>query len=175
MSALRTPDLHGKFVEALEPAVDWHSDLAKKPLDVDLQLPLPPRLRVSMYNLVNSDGRKRRDEHKAVLRVPGQRQGEYGSFEYPDDRIVLLCGYRADLGVFVLWDADLHPKFKWGGNIQVKSDTVFDALTGGIVTQARSLTSGLTEIVLASTADRLGACLDRRLEASIIGMKGDHP
>lgn len=169
MSALRTPDLHGVFVDTLKPAVEWHSDLAKKPLDVDLRLPLPPRLRVYMYNLVNSDGRKRRDEHKAVLRVPGQRQGEYGSFEYPEDRIVLLCGYQANLGVFVLWDAALHPRFMWGGNIQVKSDTVFDALTGGIVTQARKLTSGSTEIVLASTADDLPTCLNHRLEASITG------
>lgn len=166
---MRTPDLHGVFIDALKSAVEWHSDFTRKPLDVDLRLPLPPRLRVYMYNLVNSDGRKRRDEHKAVLRVPGQRQGEYGSFEYPEDRIVLLCGYRSDLGVFVLWDAALHPRFKWGGNIQVKSDTVFDALTEGIAAQARSLTSGRTEIVLASRAEDLAACLDRRLEASITG------
>lgn len=175
MSSLCTHDLHCAFLSAFGNAVQAHSDLDAKPLDVDLRLPLPPRIRAYMYNLVNSDGRKRRNEHKAVLRVPGQRPGEYGSFEYPEDRIVLLCGYEADLNVFVLWDAGLHPRFKWGGNIQVKSETVFGALTAVVVAQQRTLSSGQVEVVLASRSDSLGVCLNRRLEASIMGSDGGNP
>ena len=169
MSALRTQELHQIFLNSLASVVLWHSDIHRKPLDINLKLPHPPRIRGYLYNLVKSSGIRRRNEYKIVLRVPRQIQGEYGSFEYPVDRLVILCGYREDLNIFVFWDAYLHQRFKWGGNIQIKSRTVFEALLGEIVIQSRNLTSGHTELVLATPACRVLDCLQQRLEASILG------
>src|SRR5687768_18335551 len=107
-----TASLHGAFVGALAGAVVSHSDINSKPLTVDLALPNPPRLRVYMYTLVGGVGTVRPNEYKAVLRVPRQPVGAYDSFDHSDGRVALLVGYRADLDVFVLWDASLHPKFK---------------------------------------------------------------
>jgi hypothetical protein len=162
---LEVPDLHRAFLAPLGDAVLWTSDLRKKPLDVDLALPLPPRLRVYAYNLVNADGRKRRNEHKIVVRVPGLRTGERGSFDFTGDRLVILCGYSAELDVFVLWDASLHPTFVKAMNIQVRSETVFNALMGDIVQQQRNIkTMGATETVLATLPAGLPRCLQQRIE-----------
>ena len=168
--ALNTTALHRAFLGALGEDVLRHTALSKKPLEADLRLPLPPRIRVYLYNLVNSSGKSRRDEHKIVLRVPGQRRGEYGSFDCSGNRLVLLVGYRGDLDVFVLWDAPLHKKFKWAGNIQVRSETVFGAMTGTITKQGRELKTGETETVLASPAYLLPRCLARRIDLSIMRM-----
>lgn len=111
MSAL-AERLHASF---LRPLSDWtlsHTPICDKPLEVDLALPRPPRLRVYMYSLVNSVATVRHHEYKAVLRVRGQPVGAYDSFSYSGGRLVLLVGYEADLDVFVLWDASLHPRFQ---------------------------------------------------------------
>ena len=141
-----TRELQQQFLRALAPLVLAHSDVDVKPLTVDLALPLPPRIRVYLYTLVEGGSRK---EFKAVLRVPGQAVDEYGSFDHSLGRIVLLVGYRADLDVFVLWDAGLHARFKNGGNIQVKDTTVYCAAALGRADQTRQLTTRAEEIVVA--------------------------
>lgn len=141
----------------------WHSELDRKPLDLDLDAPLPPRLRVYLYSLVGGVGTKRPSEYKANLRVPGQKQGEYGSFVHPSGRFVIVGAYRADLDVFVFWDAALHQRFKWAGNIQVHSDTVHRAAARGWAKQHRKLTSGSTELVIACQSSTLPDALSRRL------------
>jgi hypothetical protein len=136
-----------------------------KPLDVDLQLPLPPRLRVYLYNLVGGFGTKRHFEYKAVLRVRGQPVGEYGSFKHADDRMTLVAAYRCDLDVFVLWDATMHARFKNGGNIQVRDSTVLEAAAVGRATQVRSLSNGSDEIVLACQSWNLVQGLEERVNS----------
>jgi len=106
----------------------------------------------------------RRHEYKAVLRVPGQEVGEYGSFDHSGDRLALLVGYRDELDVFVLWDTSLHAKFKNGGNIQVRDATVHRAAAFGRADQIRELSSGASELVIACTSRGLaGAICDRLL------------
>ena len=117
-----TSSLHRAFLDALDGYVLAHGDLSTKPLDLDLALPLPQRLRLYLYSLVVG-GKSRPGEFKAVLRVPRQVVGEYGTFHHSGDRLAVLAAYRNDLDVFVLWDASTHECFKHGGNIQVK-DTV---------------------------------------------------
>ena len=92
-------------------------------------------------------GKSRPGEFKAVLRVPGQVVGEYGTFDHSANRLALLAAYRDDLDVFVLWDASLHQRFKHGGNMQVKADAVQTAAAAGWAEQHRPLRSGVTEIV----------------------------
>ena len=159
----RTKDLHKAFLRPLEDATLYHSSIREKPLCVDLVLPNPPRLRVYMYTLVGGVGTVRPNEYKAVLRVPGQAVGAYDSFDHSAGRLALLVGYRADLDVFVLWDASLHPRFKNGGNIQVRDVTVLAAAASGRAEQRRPLLSGITEVVIACQSCNLPQAIDDRV------------
>ena len=161
MSAI-TVRLHRAFLDALDGKVVGHSDLKRKPLDLDLALPLPQHLRLYLYSLVVG-GKSRPGEFKAVLRVPGQDVGEYGTFDYSDSRLAVLSAYRDDLDVFVLWDASLHERFKNGGNMQVKDTVVSEAAATGWAEQLRPLRSGTTEIVLACRSRSLPRAIAHRV------------
>ena len=161
MSAI-TLCLHRAFLDALDGHVVAHGGLSTKPLDVDLALPLPPRLRLYLYSLVVG-GKSRPGEFKAVLRVPGQVVGEYGTFDHSGDRLAVLAAYRNDLDVFVLWDASIHERFKHGGNIQVKDAVVTEAAATGWAQQRRSLRSGITEIVFACRSSSLTRAITDRI------------
>lgn len=149
-----TGSLHRAFLGALEGYITWHGDLEVKPLEVDLALPLPQHLRLYLYSLVVG-GKSRPGEFKAVLRVPRQRVGEYGTFDHSGNRLAVLAGYRHDLDVFVLWDASLHERFKHGGNVQVKDTVVARAAAIGWAEQRRPLRSGVTEVVFACRSKTL--------------------
>jgi hypothetical protein len=164
MTAL-TERLHEAFVAALGAGVESHSDIRRKPLCLDLRLPLPPRLRVYAYSLVEG-GVQRRNEYKVVLRLPGQEYGEYASFDHSGDRLALVVGYRQDLDVFVLWDASLHPRFKWGGNLQVRDTVVHSAAAIGRAEQRRSLSTGNVELVIGCQSSTLIAGIEDRLAST---------
>jgi hypothetical protein len=116
-----------------------------------------------MYTLVGGVGTKRANEFKAILRVPGQPVGKYGSFDFSDDRLAVLVAYRPELDVFVLWDASLHARFKNGGNIQVRDTTVFTAAASGRAEQARNLTGNVREVVIACQSWTLERALEDRI------------
>jgi hypothetical protein len=162
MSTL-TEELHTAFLSPLAGTVVWHSPVGEKPLSIDLALPRPPRLRVYLYSLVDSVATVRHHEYKAVLRVPGQAIGTYESFDYSGGRLVLLVGYRADLDVFVLWDASLHPRFKNGGNIQIRDATVLEAAATGRSLQVRKLANKVHEVVIACQSWTLGDAVNDRV------------
>lgn len=161
MSAL-TARLHRAFLDGLRDHILAHGDLNTKPLELDLALPLPPYLRLYLYSLVVG-GRSRRGEFKAVLRVPGQLVGGYGTFDHSGGQLAMLAAYRSDLDVFVLWDASLHERFKHGGNMQVKDTVVAQAAATGWAEQRRQLRSGITEIVLACRSSSLPRALADRV------------
>ena len=160
MSAV-TRRLHQAFLDAMAGHVVAHGDLETKPLEVDLALPLPQHLRVYLYSLVLG-GKSRPGEFKAVLRVPGQAVGEYGTFDHSGGRLAVLAAYREDLDVFVLWDASLHERFKHGGNMQVKDSIVASAAATGWAEQRRPLRSGITEIVFACRSKSLPRAISAR-------------
>ena len=168
-----TEHLHNAFLQPLGDAVLRHSATIEKPLSVDLALPNPPRLRVYMYTLVGGVGTVRPNEYKAVLRVPRQAVGAYDSFDHSDGRLALLVGYRADLDVFVLWDASLHPRFKNGGNIQVRDTTVHAAASSGRAEQKRPLSTKITEVVIACQSWSLLQAIDDRVAWTGGRAKGD--
>lgn len=153
--------LHQTFLDALAGNVIAHGDLDVKPLEVDLALPLPQHLRLYLYSLVVG-GKSRPGEFKAVLRVPGQVVGEYGTFDHSGNRLAVLAGYREDLDVFVLWDASLHERFKHGGNMQVKDTVVSQAAATGWAEQRRPLRSGITEVVFACRSKTLPRAISSR-------------
>ncbi len=160
MSAV-TVRLHSVFLAALGGHVIAHGELNKKPLELDLALPLPQRLRIYLYSLVVG-GKARPGEFKAVLRVPGQVIGEYGNFDHSGGRLAVLAAYRDDLDVFVLWDSSLHQKFKNGSNMQVKDTVVAQAAATGWAEQRRPLRSGIIEVVLACRSGSLTRALTQR-------------
>lgn len=158
---LGTRGLHLRLVDDLQPHVVSHSDLAVKPLDLDLLPPLPARLRCYLYSLVVG-GQSRPNEFKAVLRVPGQPVGEYGAFNHAPGRLTLVLAYREDLNVWVLWDALLHPRFKNGGNIQVRRKVIFDAAGSGWQVQVRTVARRQREVIIACRGERLNQAICQR-------------
>lgn len=160
MSAVTTSN-HRAFLDALGGQVVRHGDIRFKPLEIDLGLPLPPRIRLYLYSLVGG-GPSRPHEFKAILRVPGQLVGEYESFDHSRNRLAVLAAYRDDMDVFVLWDASLHERFKNGGNMQVRKAVVVQAAATGWAEQRRELSSGATEVVVACRSRTLTPALGAR-------------
>jgi len=163
---LSVESLHRRFLEALDDAVASHGEIGAKPLEVDLKVPLPPKLRVYIYNATYPPGGRTMGEHKIQLIVPGQERGARGNFDSSGGRIPLLVGYRADLQIFMLWDAELYVDFAYSRNVQVKPETVYEAFAQGIGRQERRLWNQPTEIVITADAQHLGqAILERQQEA----------
>lgn len=159
---LTTDELNRAFLNALGDAVTSSGDLADKPFEINLRSPFPPKIRVYIYNATYPPGGRGMGEHKIQLIVPGQARGERGNFDSSGGRIPLLVGYRPDIRVFVLWDADLYPDFAYSRNVQVLPETVYQGFAQGLSTQVRRLGSGQDEIVIAAAASRLGEALLRR-------------
>ena len=164
--------LHRAFLDALKSGVVSHSDIEAKPLDVDLKSPLPPKLRVYMYNATYPPGGRTMGEHKIQLIVPGQERGTRGNFDISGGRIPLLVGYRSDLRIFLLWDAELYVDFAYSRNVQVMPETVYEAFARGIGRQKRNLWNQLAEIVITADARHLGQALLERQQETLKRLLG---
>lgn len=162
---LSVADLHQTFLDALGDAVVSHSAIDTKPLAVDFRSPLPPKVRVYIYNATYPPGGRTMGEHKIQLIVPGQARGTRGNFDGSGGRIPLLVGYRPDLRIFILWDAELYVDFAYSRNVQVMPETVFEAFARGIGRQKRHLWTQNSETVLTADARHLQqAILERQQE-----------
>lgn len=160
---LSVDNIHCAFLEALDGAVLSNSSTEDKPLDVDLAAPLPSKVRLYIYNATFPPGGRAMGEHKIQIIVPGQERGRRGNFDRSGGRIPLLAGYRADLEVFILWDADRYVDFAYSRNVQVKAETVYAAFAQGLARQTRRLANQPDEIVIAARAARLrDALLERQ-------------
>lgn len=147
--------LNEAFITALGNRVAGHSHLAQKPLEADLKIPLPPNVRVYLYNATHPPGGRTTGEHKIQLIVPGQARGSRADFDYSGGRMVLLVGYEPEMDVFVLWDTGLYRNFSYSRNVQVKAETVYAAFAGKIATQVRRLWDGDDEVVIAARSEKL--------------------
>lgn len=162
-------DLNRHFLHALGDAVLYHGDPKEKPMEVDLQPPLPHRIRVYLYNATAPPGGRTLGECKAQLIVPGQRPGHRGNFDHSSGRSAVLLGYNAHNDVFVLWDAGLHTDFAYSKNVQIKPETLYAAAAGRITTQKRHLRTGgdtTAETVVAARSAKLREALLRRAEVT---------
>ena len=169
---LSAEELNKAFLETLGDAVVSHGDIASKPLEVDLRGPLPPKLRVYLYNATYPPGGRGMGEHKIQLIVPGQGRDDRGNFDSSGGRIPLLVGYRPDIRVFVLWDADLYSDFAFSRNVQVLPRTVYEAFAQGISEQIRKLGNGQRELVIAAAAARLGEAIGGRQKETLRRLVG---
>ena len=169
---LSVVNLHRTFLEALRGTVASHSDVETKPLEVDLKIPLPPKLRVYIYNATYPPGGRTMGEHKIQLIIPGQARGARGNFDISGGRIPFLVGYRPDLKIFMLWDAELYVDFAYSRNVQVNPETVYEAFAQGIGRQKRILWNHLAEIVITSDARHLGQAILERQQQTLKRLLG---
>ena len=174
---LTVEDMHRKFVSALGDKVVSHSDLTKKPLDLDLAHPLPRRVRLYLFNATRPAGGRPVGEHKIQLILPEQKRGARGKFDHDDGRFVLLAGYSAEDEVFALWDAGLYDDFAYSRNVQIKAETITAASIGKLAEQRRVLrpkgADPISETVLATDASHLGDALVRRSELTVSRLQED--
>jgi hypothetical protein len=159
---LSTSELHHRLKQALGVLV-LRADGDDVPvLTLEAAAPLPPRLRVYLFNATNPPGGRVTAEHKIQLRVPGQARDQRGNFDFSDERNVIMAGYSDDDDVFVLWDSSLHHDFTWSKNVQVKTATVDEARAGpSVATQQRRVRLG-DEIVLAARPQFLAIAIQQR-------------
>jgi hypothetical protein len=171
---LSVESLHRTFLKALNNAVVSHSDVVAKPLEVDLKSPLPPKIRVYMYNATYPPGGRTMGEHKIQLIVPGQERGARGNFDSTGGRIPLLVGYRPDLRIFMLWDAELYVDFAYSRNVQVKPETVYEAFAQGVGRQKRKLWNQPPETVFTADARHLAQAILERQQETLKRLLGEN-
>jgi hypothetical protein len=164
--------LHRLFLNTLADAVLSHSAVEDKPLEVDLRNPLPPKIRAYIYNATYPPGGRTMGEHKIQLIVPGQERAQRGNFDRSDGRITLLLGYRPDLELFILWDADLYVDFAYSRNVQVKPETVYEGFAQGLGRQVRNLRIGEKEIVIVADRRHLAEALIERQHETLKRLLG---
>lgn len=164
--SLLASQLNAAFLEALGGQVLAHSDIDRKPLELDLGPPLPARLRVYAYTLTDPPGGRPVGEFKIQIIAPGQQKGQRASFDRSDGRFVVLVGFHPASGVFVLWDAELYPDFPHSRNVQVTDATVYGALAGEVCRQERILRTG-DEVVLAAQGPQLATAIRQRFALTV--------
>lgn len=172
MSRLGVKDLHRCFLKALGDDVIATSDVSQKSLEVDLRYPLPPKIRLYIYNITDPPGGRTIGEGKIQLIVRGQQRGTRGSFDDSDERIVLLSGYKEDVNVFVFWDAGMYSNFSYSRNVQVYTETINAAVGGAIAEQTRNLRGLGEEIAIAVRADNLRQGILKRIQRTIERISG---
>jgi 5-methylcytosine-specific restriction enzyme B len=165
-ASMPTEDLHNTFLMAMGGDVVQHSDVAVKPLEVDLRPPLPAKIRLYMYTVTDPPGGRPADELKIQLIVPGQGRKERGHLDHSGGRFVVVCGYHPASGVFVLWDATKYAAFSYSRNVQVKAGAVYGAVGGGLARQYRRTRAG-EEVVLAAKPGDLKAALRERFAIEV--------
>ena len=171
---LSVEELHETFLRALEGFVITSSSVGSKPLELNLRNPLPPKLRLYLYNATYPPGGRTMGEHKIQLIVPGQGRGERGNFDSSDGRIPVLAGYRPDLGIFMLWDAELYVDFSYSRNVQVMPETVYEAFAQGIGRQTRNLWTGNAEVVITADAEHLVEAILLRQQETLKRLLGEN-
>jgi hypothetical protein len=163
---LPTEALHQRFIQDLGQSVVNHGDPAEKPLLLDLGLPLPPKIRLYLFNCTHPPGGRSMGEHKIQVRLPGQIRGTRANFDDSDGRMVILAGYQQELDVYIFWDSGLYRDIPDSRNVQVAPETVYRAYGGQIAQQTRNLRcTGMgvvSEVIVAAHSRNLVRAIERR-------------
>ena len=165
--ALGRATLHRRLLKALGSSVQSHSDLDRRPFDLDLKHPLPSKLRVYLFTLTHPPGGRTLGEHKIQIILPGQKRKERREIDFSGSRFVVLAGLEPERNIFVLWDARLYRNVPHSRNVQVKATTVYEAYVQRMATQERRLWGGVNETIVACNKDSLPAALLARFELSL--------
>lgn len=140
-----------QFLESIQEAVVAHSNPNYTPLVVELKPPYPQTIRIYFYKVLDNKDYG----YKSILRVPKQKTGERGNFDYSNVSFTMVSGYHPETDVFVFWDAYLHENFGFNKNIQVKQEGLLDAVVYGYASLERELDSGIIENITLVKSENL--------------------
>jgi MoxR-like ATPase len=160
-SSLDLAEIRELLIESLGDSVKWHSSVESRPLELHLKDPLPPKVRLYLYNLVPSG---REEEFKVNVRLPAHEGGndDHAAPDRSGGYLTMLGGYHEHHGVFAFWDDDLHEEYGSVSPLQVRSETICKAMTDGLTTQQRT-TAGLGgETVIVARPARVSEAIEMR-------------
>ena len=166
--------LHEKFIELLGDDVIQWSDVSKKPLELDLKLPLPPKVRLYIFNMTDPPGGRTLGEMKIQIILPGQQRGTRADFDNSAGRIVFLAGYNTSTDVFVLWDAGMYHNISYSRNVQAYTEAINKAISGEIAEHKRKLWDDGWEVSLAVRSDKLKEGIQKRVRRTIERITGEY-
>jgi hypothetical protein len=162
MPSLPKSVLANRVIAALSSELLSHGDTEAVPLRLNVRGLVP--LAVYAFTVSDPPGGRDFDELKIQLIAPGQKKGERGNFEPPDDEsYAILLGYSPDYEVFVLWDAYKHRNFGWSKNCQIRLAPIKEAQITGLGYRHRRLGSGATEHIIVARPDHLAKALGERV------------
>lgn len=171
--------LHRRFCKGLgDRLVEMPTESAMnvKPLDLRTGSPLPPRVRLYVFNATDHLSERRAGDYRIQLRLPGQKPKSRGRLDESTGSMLVLAGYISEFDIFVLWDSRAHSDFPYSKGVQVAASTVHEAAINGMSVQSRSIRSvGVTEHVVVVRADELVRGMLRRDELSRDDLLADDP
>ncbi|WP_410666756.1 hypothetical protein [Amycolatopsis sp. cmx-4-68] len=171
-------ELYRRFAEGIEPFLV--SDVSMivsnaKPLDLKCRSPLPPELRLYVFNCTDHPAERRAGDYRIQMRLAGQKKKERGHLEAMPGSMLILAGYVSEFDVFVLWDALLHREFPYSKGVQVAGSTVHQAAINGMAEQRRRVRGqNSEERLVAVRADRLVDGINFRERVSREKLMDDH-
>ncbi len=98
--------------------------------------------------------KRRADEFKIQLILPGQAEDERGNLEF-DATPTFLLGYSPDFGVFAAWEAKFHPDFAYSSTVQVQESLLSEAGRTGWAVASPRPNRGRGEVRVACTSGNL--------------------
>lgn len=165
---LSVAELHTTLLAALGEHVVWHSNIAEKPLYVQLAPPYGWKVKIYLYNCTNPPGARQAGECKSQLILPGQQRGTRGRFIVEPGVITLLMGYARflseDDGTFILWELRKHMEFAYSANVQVSLSTLLDSLTTPMFARVKR---GNGEWVVVCQPHMLYEAIKKRVDVDI--------
>jgi len=157
-SSLPKPELNQKVIDSLSEFVVEQTDPENSPLELQLGDGLPPKVRLYLYNLVDSG---RANEYKINVRLPGHEDKDSAAPDRTGGYLPVLMGYNEGYDLFALWDDDLYDEYVDVRPLQVKEATLEEATSSGFATQSRRGGEG-GETVIVAKPDRLADALRMR-------------
>jgi len=158
---------HERFVKALAGVAAPASPSAMrcKPLVLTVTpgAPLPPLVRVYLYNLTTHLSERQAGAYRIQITHPDR--GRPWHFDWSDGAFVVLAGYMPEFDVFVLWDAgiyDVADGIPFSRGCQVLDRTLYKAMTNGVAEQPRHMRGGVTETIVAASPSQLSKGLQMR-------------
>jgi hypothetical protein len=153
------------------------SALATRSLLLELELPLPPRLRFYVYRAGQHAAERQAGSFRIQMTTNAAdylevRRGRKKRYKFPrrDNVRPVVVGYEPDLKLFILWDADVIDAgagFPYSCGVQAPPELVFGALATGLRTGTRyKRTARATEQLIAARPERLADALELRVQLS---------
>lgn len=154
----RRIELHKRFLRDMGNSIVSHTDVSMWPFVFSITEPIPMTFALYIYDNKNPAGGRPNLEYKFNIYVPGQKRGQYSSFDYTEG-FPLMVSYSEDYDVYIIYDAEKHTNFKWCANIQSRLEFILDACGGNIATFVKKN----NEVLIGITGQHLLEGIIKRL------------